>query len=504
MTTPLALVLSCVSGYIALSYEILWYRAYSIAMMGRAQAFGVLLGGYLFGIALGSVASRVFCVEDADRSRVLRTLAFGVFGANILGFLFVPLFARLVTLPHAWGPATLLLGLSAAGLGAVFPLVAQLAVRNDSSVGRRVSYLYMANVLGSASGSLGTGLILLDHLSLAALTTLLGVVGVSCAAGLYLAAVPKRRAPRRGAVAVAVATAAAMVVFSPRLFGSVYEQLVFTKGYTPDLHFVRVIENRHGVIAVTANDELYGSGALDGVFNIDLRHDARNTIRRAYAIAALHPAPRTILIVGLSTGSWAAVIARHPLAERITIVEINPGYRQLLSAYPAVAGLSSDRRVRIEIDDVRRWLRRHRGDQFDLIVANTTYNWRANATSLLSAEFLDLVRAHLNRGGVYYYNTTGEPRVQRTGATLFPYTWRLNNMLAVSDQAFAPDFERLRAQLMSSGAAPEHALVDDVIRTLGQEVETRESILSRTAGLQLITDDNMGTEWTLARRVWTY
>jgi hypothetical protein len=29
-------------------------------------------------------------------------------------------------------------------------------------------------------------------------------------------------------------------------------------------------------------------------------------------------------------------------------------------------------------------------------------------------------------------------------------------------------------------------------------------VLRRTAGLTLITDDNMGTEWTLPRSVWSY
>ena len=40
----IGLVLSFLSGYIALSYEILWYRAYSFTSMGTADAFALLLG----------------------------------------------------------------------------------------------------------------------------------------------------------------------------------------------------------------------------------------------------------------------------------------------------------------------------------------------------------------------------------------------------------------------------------------------------------------------------
>lgn len=509
MTAPLALLLSFASGYIALSYEILWYRAYSLAMMGRAHAFGLLLTGYLSGIALGSFASRWVCVDQVDRARVLRTIAFGVFAANVLGFVFVPVLAHLVTKPHAWGPATLLLALAAAGLGAVFPLVAQLAVRRDATVGRHVSFIYMANVLGSASGSLITGLVLLDYLRLASLATLLGVLGLSCAIALFIAAAPGWRQTVQWPVIGTIVAAVAMVVFSPSVFASVYERLVFTKQYQPGTHFAQIVENRHGVITVTPAGEVYGSGVYDGVFNVDLRDDARNMIRRAYAISALHPAPGHVLMIGLSTGSWAEVIASQPSVQRVTIVEINPGYLRLLPLYPVVASLASDRRVRIDIDDGRRWLNRH-ADTFDLIVANTTFNWRANATSLLSMEFLQLIRRHLNPGGVYYYNTTGEPRVQRTGATAFPYAWRLNNMLAVSDAPFAPDLERFRRQLFSfpfrddGGGAPDAALLGQVVETVRRELEPRDSILSRTSGLRLITDDNMGTEWTLARSVWRY
>src|SRR5688572_3952329 len=37
------LLLAAASGAVALSYELLWYRAFSIALMARPQAFGVVL-----------------------------------------------------------------------------------------------------------------------------------------------------------------------------------------------------------------------------------------------------------------------------------------------------------------------------------------------------------------------------------------------------------------------------------------------------------------------------
>ena len=43
-------LLALLAGFIALSWEIVWYRAYAVALMGRPQAFAVVLGGYLIGL----------------------------------------------------------------------------------------------------------------------------------------------------------------------------------------------------------------------------------------------------------------------------------------------------------------------------------------------------------------------------------------------------------------------------------------------------------------------
>jgi spermidine synthase len=509
MTMRLAALLSFAAGYIALSFEMLWYRAFSIATMGRAHAFGLLLGGYLAGIAIGSLIARRVCAARVDRRAGLQALGTGFLLSAVLGYLFVPAMAALITVPHTWIGVLALLTASAAGLGATFPLIAQLAIDGRSAVGRSVSYIYVSNLIGSTAGTLLTGLILLDHLGLASLTALLAAVGICCAAGLFMMGRGRRRVLL---VTTAAALVTVMTLGAPSIFDRVYERLVLTRQFSPNVHFARVVENRHGVIAVTDDGLVFGAGGYDGMFNTDLHHDDKNKIRRAYAVALFHPAPKRVLIIGLSTGSWAEVIASHPSVEHVTIVEINPGYLRLLPSYPEVSELAHDPRVEIVIDDGRRWLARHPAERFDAIVANTTYNWRANATSLLSAEFLDLVRAHLKDGGVYYYNTTGEPRVQRTGVTRFPYAWRLNTMLAVSDSPIVPDTSRFRQILAAyrlrdgsdSGGLVDPSVIDSVVEAVVGELEARDGVLARTRGVRIITDDNMGTEWALARNVWTY
>jgi spermidine synthase len=147
-------------------------------------------------------------------------------------------------------------------------------------------------------------------------------------------------------------------------------------------------------------------------------------------------------MIGLASGSWAQVIANDSEVESLTIVEINPGYLPLIAQRPAVRKLLQNPKVAMVIDDGRRWLLHHPERKFDLVVSNTTWNWRANASNLLSIEFLELVRAHLNPGAIFYYNTTWSPEAMITGARVFPYALRISNFLAVSDSPIRLEQER--------------------------------------------------------------
>src|ERR1700722_12217137 len=161
--------------------------------------------------------------------------------------------------------------------------------------------------------------------------------------------------------------------------------------------FRNLVENRSGIIAVDSDERVYGGGIYDGQFNIDPVYGT-NGIFRAYSIAAFHPNPRHVLIIGLASGSWAQILVNHPKVEDAEIVEINPGYLPLIQQRPVLSSLLHNPKVHIDIDDGRRWLVSHPDSKFDLVLMNTTFNWRANTTNLLSAEFLNLLRQHLNPG----------------------------------------------------------------------------------------------------------
>ncbi|RPH35083.1 MAG: spermidine synthase, partial [Planctomycetota bacterium] len=306
-----ALGLAFLSGFIALSYEILWYRAFSFASGTAANTFGLLLGAYLLGLALGALAIRRVCrdTDAAARSLQLAFLVRLIVFANLIGFLVVPCLGLLVTagMTRTW--SLLAVGVAAAGLGTVFPLISHLAIEPDDRAGRRVSYVYLTNILGSTAGSLGTGFVLMDHLSLAAIHVLLFFLGLAMAMlPLFL----NTGSRRTGASAAIGVLGLACALFGTTPFDRIYEKLQLKTEYTRDRRFKHVVETRSGVITVNEDDQIFGGGIYDGAFNTRLYPD-KNLILRCYAaIAELHPAPREVLMIGLSSGSWATVVANHP------------------------------------------------------------------------------------------------------------------------------------------------------------------------------------------------
>ena len=131
----------------------------------------------------------------------------------------------------------------------------------------------------------------------------------------------------------------------------------------------------------------------------------------------------------------------------MTIVEINPGYLQLIRKYKAVKSILDNPKVEIVIDDGRRWLNRHPDQKFDAIIQNTTWHFRPNVTNLLSEEYLRLSAAHLRADGIFMYNTTSSTRAMLTGCAVFPHAVREFNMMVGSNSPLRLDHARLRQVL---------------------------------------------------------
>ena len=514
LSLPLAMLLAGLSGFIALGFEIAWFRVFSLASSDRAPAFALLLATYLAGIAAGSFISEQL-TENRSPQIVIQVVGGCLILAGALSVYLPPLVAALMAHGEPYLYSAPAFFLTAALAGSVLPLLCRLSISADEKAGRSVSFIYVSNILGSAIGSLGIGFVLMQYFGLRQIALGLGCIAVLCGALILVLNKQKEGLSRARSLAI-VAAALIAVLVSAGFYSLLFERLIFGKRPENRVPFAHVIENRNGVIGVTRDAAVFGGGVYDGYFNIDPIHD-KNLILRAYALSGFCPHPKHILVIGLATASYAQVFANQPGLDTLDAVEINPGYLRLIPQYSMVRSFLENPKVHIYIDDGRRWLVAHPEARYDAIIANTTYNWRDHSTGLLSVQYLHEIRKHLNPGGVYYFNTTEADETIATALEVFPHGLRVLNFVVVSDTPIVVNKEQWREILHNYKIDGERIfdfLNPAAEKTIGSYMaladtatqivnglplffgfESTESLRARTRFRRIITDDNMGQEW---------
>lgn len=497
-----AWLLSAGTGFLALGWELVWTRLYNFTTASRAIAFGAMLGSYLLGLALGSLLSRRWHQWDATGEDALARLARWIRDSHFFCFLVAPIVSWLVLcMPWQWTLVLVVAG--SASLGVILPMLCHLAVTPDDRAGQRVAGIYLANIIGSGAGSLLTGFIFMDWLPLSVYSILL-VLAAFALSGWLLG-----RSQRK---ALGLITMVAVAVYFLG-YGGFYERLQYKNEYTWGMRFAHVLESKHGVITVDSNGTIYGNGTYDGTFDTGLYPGS--WLVRPYFISALHPHPKRVLVIGVSGGAWTQILAHHPDVEEVVAIEISDAYLRLIAQYPSVSSLLKNPKVHFVIDDGRRWLRHHPKDKFDLVMMNTTHHWREFASALLSREFLQLVKGHLNPGGLVAWNCTASPRATKTGLDVFPYTMMLFNFCVGSESPLIPDKARWRDVLQRwrldgtpvvDTATPDgQKTLDDLAALVDLEGPfdpdhrwnwiNREHMEQAWGTAEAITEDNLGHEF---------
>lgn len=449
--TRLAWLLSFGAGFLSLSQEILWVRLVGFVHLGVPQSFSLVLGLYLLGIALGAATGKRLCERLGDQPVGLARASAGVLLAAGALDLALPTLLQALAPNNGWarlsGMAALIVA-TAAIKATLFPIAHHLGSNAAGDhLGRSLSRVYGLNIAGATLGPLLTGFVLLDHLSLEAGFQLIGASSLVLAVAAWWVRQP---AWALGLAAIIASTTAVVVDLQQQAVTAAY-------AHRQDGRAIQWLHsNRHGLLHVVdggaQGDIVYGGNVYDGRTNTDLSLNS-NRIDRAYLLAALHPAPRRVLVIGLSSGAWLRVLSAVPGVQAIDVVEINPGYVELITRYPLLLAALQDPRTRLHIDDGRRWLNRHADARFDLIVMNTTFHWRANVSNLLSQQFMALAAARLAPGGILAFNATGSDDALATAAGVFAHAHRWSNFVYAAQHDFRDQKDGAAARQRLAGMA---------------------------------------------------
>lgn len=475
------LALYALSGCCALALEIVWFRVIDVGVKATAYTFGTVLAVYLAGLGSGTLTGvrviararrplRVFlicqCLLFAYAASVLllvstlspdtplyrdyaaywarhRTFVLGVDSglAEILRLYLVwPVFL--------FGLPTFLMGLSFTAL--------QRAVHDDvRTSGRKVGMLQAANITGSVAGSLAVGLF-----SLTAFGTT-GTMRVLTAAGVIFAVtglVCYRRRWSFGALAAVLALLAAAGPTQEALWTRLHG--LYEAGSLVEEDATSVVSIRP---SVERKAELWINGRRHSLFPFGGIHTLLGALP-----AVIHPAPRTVAIVGLGSGDtpWAAGCRSE--TERVTVFEICAPLHRLLRTYRAqhrvdvnLRAFLSDPRVALLVADGRNALARS-GARYDIIEMDALHPESAYSGNLYSEEFYRLAASRLERGGIMSA-WAATPRVAATFRRVFPYvlTFEENLVLLGSSQPFRIDLaawkQRILATSVGAYLGPHHS-----------------------------------------------
>jgi spermidine synthase len=326
--------------------------------------------------------------------------------------------------------------------GASFPLALAAVASRDQDAGRVVGRVYAANTVGAIAGALAFSLLIIPGLGTQDAQR--WMIGLSAMAAVVMlvwtspADAPLGAARRMGAIAAAIVLAviaATSVAPVPADLIAYGRQIATFKGAT----FLYTGEGLNSSIAVSEAEggvrNFHVSGKVEASTEV---HDMRLQRLLGHMSALMHPRPRSVLIVGFGAGVTAGSFVLHPSVERIVICEIEPLIPRMVAPFFSKENYDvvHDPRVEIVYDDARHYILTTR-EKFDVITSDPIHPWVKGAASLYTKDYFDLVKAHLNPGGVVtqwvpLYQSTEEV-VKSEVATffdVFPYGTIWSNQYA--------------------------------------------------------------------------
>jgi len=408
-----------ISGACALGAEVVWTRLMGMLMGATVYVFSIILAVFLIGLAIGSSGGSwlLRVMPGARKARlalawaqVLLTLGIAWTAWMIADSLpYWPINPLLTTSPWftfqldmartLWAllPATILWGAS-------FPLALAAVAAPKQDPGGVVGGVYAANTAGCIVGALAVSLILIPWIGTQDSQRVLLVLS---AASAWLLLVPYVWEYRSKPAAIGLA---ASMLGAGLLVGSVHmvpgeliaygRKMVINSGKAKVLY---TVEGRNSSVAITqwndGNIEIDVNGHVEATTE---PYDMKLQRMVGHLPALLHPNPKSVLGIGFGAGVSAGTFTRYPGIEHITVCEIEPVIPPTSTRFFAKQDYEVYRnpRTRVVFDDARHYVLTTR-EKYDVIASDPLDVFVKGTAALYSKEYFDVVKAHLNPGGLF-------------------------------------------------------------------------------------------------------
>jgi spermidine synthase len=416
-----------ISGFVALSYEVVWTRVLILIIGSSTYSFSIILVGFLVGIAFGSYLishTRIFPAERIN----LMTFSWMQIAIGISAFSLIPLFSKLPFVmlkafklhPDSYNFITfyefvlalLIMIIPTTLMGATLPVIAKIVSKRIGSLGTSIGNLYFFNTFGAIFGSFLTGFILIPHLG--TLNTLKAGISTNIIVGVAGILLFACYHARKKTVVLALTVACVSLAgtwksgWDVNLMDSgaaVYGRNMakFASGYDSFKDGSRLLYYHEGINSTItvrkAENNIYLKihGKTDASTGSE---DMETQTFSGYLPVMLHPNPQEALVIGLGSGVTAGTVGQYDSIRSIDIVEIEPSVVEAASIFSSVNhNVLEDPRTRIFINDARNHLLES-NKKYDFIVSEPSNPWISGIANLYTRDYLDIVRQRLNPGGI--------------------------------------------------------------------------------------------------------
>jgi len=401
------------SGAAALGAEVVWTRLLGLMLGATVYTFSIILAVFLAGLALGSGAGAR--LSRALRPRAALGYAQLLLTAAIAWTAFMlakslpywPVNATLSTSPWytfqidlvrvIWTilPPTLLWGAS-------FPL-ALAAAAGEEDAGRLVGGVYAANTAGAIVGALSFSIVVIPWVGTQQAERAL--IALAAVSALFVLA-PVVWSLRNALGYLALAASMLIAGFFVSSVSPIPKAMIaygrrFLTSYTrSEIWYVG--EGLNSSIAISRWDDgaiqFHVSGKVEASTEM---YDMRLERMLGHLPALIHRRPEKVLVVGFGAGVTAGSFVTHPYIRRIVICEIEPLIPPVATRYFGQANYNvlHDPRTEMIYDDARHFVLTT-PEKFDIITSDPIHPWVKGSATLYSKEYFEMVKAHLNPGGV--------------------------------------------------------------------------------------------------------
>ena len=466
------------SGFAALSLELVWFRILETLIKSVSLTFAILLAIYLGSMAVGTAFGTYLCGPVSGHGTTRRTVAwreraFLVAQTTLYGYtalsmaVFVNAIGTVPSLRFLWdyfgsydpnltprfgvfiyGAVPLfLLFVPTFLMGLSFSLSQSLIQDKYDEVGRKVGWLQFVNIVGSAAGAWAITWIGFPLFGTAALLKGIAVLGFG-----YLGILFVRRywslLPTLGVAAallVALLAIPANARFWQLLNGLERADMFLFDENESSLSVIKMGPDRKsGIVFVNGL----------GQSGMPYQHDDVHTLLGALPVM-IHPRPERVAVIGLGSAGTVNGIGGRAETRRIDCFEIASNQGRVLADYAvqtgdtAVGAVLSDPRLRLLFRDGR-YAIRNRAVYYDVIEADALRPTSAYSGNIYSQEYFQLLRSRLKLNGLA---VTWCPtrRVLNTFRTVFPYVAYCDKLVLIgSNQPIQLDWTKINQRAGSA------------------------------------------------------